>query len=92
MKPIQDVVPPKKKHLKNFQTETLIEELWDRGVDIQRIFGQFYALEEMANHRSDLVFGNDEDGQHGIPPLTVGDVELAGLTSLPNQPIPRQPF
>ena len=57
-------------------TEVLITELWERRVTIKDIFGQFYALEEMANQ----------------PFLTVEDVELAGLVSLPDEPIERQPF
>lgn len=91
---VWDISRPKKQPVvDNSATEDrLIEALWHHGVTIERIFGVFYALEEMANHRSDMVFGNDEEGQHGRKPLTVGDAELAGFASLPQQPLSRQPF
>lgn len=34
----------------------------------------------MANAADDEIFGNDEEGQHGRQPLTVGDAQLAGFT------------
>lgn len=62
---------------KRLRTDVLISELYRRGVSIEDIFGQFYALEEMASARDDEIFGNDEEGQHGRQPLTVGDAQLA---------------
>lgn len=62
---------------KRLRSDVLISELYRRGVSIEDIFGQFYALEEMASARDDEIFGNDEEGQHGRPPLTVGDARLA---------------
>ena len=68
---------------KEVDTEVMIEELYNRGITIERIFGQYYALEEMAGAKSDEIWGNDEEGQHGDPnrfkpKLTVGDARLAG--------------
>ncbi len=57
----------------------MIATLYKRGVTIEQIFGQYYAMEEMANARDDEIFGNDEEGQHGRPVLTVGDARLAGF-------------
>lgn len=57
----------------------MIKILWERGVTIEQIFGQYYAMEEMASARDDEIFGNDEEGQHGRPVLTVGDARLAGF-------------
>ncbi len=58
--------------------EQLINMLHERGVTIEQIFGQYYAIEEMGNAQWEL--------------LTVGDVELAGLATQPDTPINRQPF
>ena len=71
-------------------TKAMVMELHNRGVTIQDIFGMYYAIEEAASARHDAIFGNDEEGQHGR--MTVGDAELAGYTSLPEQPVTRQPF
>lgn len=88
---IQDIIPFKKQSFdvndipeKVFQeveasrlpTGVMVEELFNRGVSIEDIFGIYYALEEMGNARSDEIFGNDEEGQHGRPKLTVGDALL----------------
>lgn len=81
MNKVWDVSRPKK-HINKVEqhrvsSENLIAVLFSRGVDIQTIFGQYYAMEEMGNH--------------GVT-LTVADAEIAGLASLPNKPLPRQPF
>jgi len=76
--------------MRDTPTEDLITEIHKRGTTIEQVFAQFYALEAMADGKHDELFGNGEDGQHGRP-LTVGDVELAGLASLPEVPNPR-PF
>lgn len=104
---IQDVTPANQlpaylrgygcgKLLKRARTDMLISELHYRGISIEDIFGQYYAMEAIADARDDEIFGNDEEGQHGDPnrfkPLTVGDAELAGLTVLPAVPTERQPF
>lgn len=68
----------KKTILKELTDEQLIDELYKRGVTIERVFAQFFAEEEMGNAKSDELWGNDEEGQHGRPPLTVGDANLAG--------------
>lgn len=70
-------------------TGRMVKKLHERGVTIGDIFGMYYALEEQASAKDDEIFGNDEEGQHG---LSVGDAELAGLTELPAEPIDRQPF
>lgn len=57
-----------------YTTELLITELHDRGVSIETIFAQYYALEAIADAKHDEVFGDGEDGQHGI---TVNDALLA---------------
>ena len=83
---IQDVVPPAT--LKKLPSnEVLIAALYIRGVTVEEIFGRFYEYESHASADDD-----DEEGQHGRAPLTVGDVQLAGLAELPGQPQPRQPF
>lgn len=73
-------------------TDILITELQRRGTTIEDVFRVYYALEEQAAARDDELFGNDEEGQHGRPRLTVGDAELAGLVNLPTKPKERQPF
>lgn len=79
-------------YIEHTDTDILITELHDRGVSIQDVFAQYYAMEAAEDAHSDELFGNDEQGQHGKP-LTVGDAELAGLTpQLPNQPLETQPF
>lgn len=89
---VWDVKRPAKQ--RQLTDDQMIQELWERGVGIERIFGVFYALEEMASHRSDLSFGNDEEGQHGRQPLTVGDAHLAGVVPpiQPNVPLGTPPF
>lgn len=107
---IQDITPVEtpaylrgygqKTQAKRLTTEVMVEELFHRGVTIEDIFGQFYAMEAMADARHDEIFGNDEEGQHGDPnrfkpkPLTVGDAELAGVLArdLPVVPKNGQPF
>lgn len=74
---IEDIKPVK--HPFTMTNGKMIRILWERGVTIEDIFGQYYAMEEMANARDDEIFGNDEEGQHGRPPLTVGDAQLAGF-------------
>jgi hypothetical protein len=70
----------------------MIKKLWERGVTIEEIFGIYYALEEMASARDDEIFGNDEDGQHGRPRLTVGDALLVTPTPPPKRPVGEAPF
>lgn len=85
---IQDVTPvPKQED----NTSELIEELFKRGVSIAQIFGQYYAMEAIADARHDEIFGNDEEGYHGRAPLTVGDAMLAGVVAR-DIPVTRQPF
>lgn len=79
---IQDIKPPVRK-LDSLKTETMVEELFLRGVTIAEIFGQYYAMEAMADARHDDIFGNDEEGLHGRQPLTVSDAYLAGVVSRP---------
>lgn len=62
-------------------TEVLVTELWKRGVSISDIFGQFYALEMIEDAKHDDIFGDDEEGLHGRPRLTLNDAELAGRAS-----------
>lgn len=88
---IEDVVP-QYRNLKNISTEVMIATLYIRGVTIEDIFGKYYTFEEMGGAVDDEIFGNDEEGQHGRPRLTVGDAQLAGLASLPDTPSERQPF
>ena len=90
---IQDVTPLTADQPKPYTTTTgrMVATLYMRGVTIVDIFGMYYALEEQASAHDDKIHGNDEDGQHGNP-LTVGDAELVGLTSLPESPTDRQPF
>lgn len=83
--PIQDVTPLP-------DSATLIATLYIRGVTIEDIFGRYYELEAQADARADEIFGNDEEGQHGRKPLTVGDAQLAGLATLPSKPQARQTF
>ncbi len=95
---IQDVVPSpayvrgygKTALLKELTNEQLVDELHKRGVGIDRVFAQFYAIEAMSTGKDWEINGDGEEGQHGRP-LTVGDVELAGLAELPETPNPR-PF
>lgn len=98
---IQDVIPVNNlpaylrgygsRSLRRCRTDKLIAELHHRGITIEDIFGQYYAMEAIADARDDEIFGNDEEGQHGAV-LTVGDVHLAGLANLPDKPTTRQPF
>lgn len=86
---VWDVTKPPRS-FRQATTEELITELFNRGTSIETIFGQFYALEEMASNRDDELFGNDEEGRHGRAPLTVGDARLAGFgTPVVNY---KQPF
>ncbi|MGK2896073.1 MAG: hypothetical protein ACSLEY_00510 [Candidatus Saccharimonadales bacterium] len=71
--------------------EWMVNELHERGVTIEDIFGMYYAIEANADARDERIFGNDEEGQHGRV-LTVGDAQLAGLATLPDKPVPKQPF
>ena len=64
---------------RRLRTDVITSELYRRGVTIEDIFGQYYAIEEMASAADDEIFGNDEEGQHGRQPLTVGDAQLAGF-------------
>lgn len=98
---IQDVRPPANRKLSEAQkqidanyllhveTEAMVTELYMRGVSIQQVFGQYYALEEMGNAHSDQIFGNDEEGQHGRLTLTVEDALLAAP---PKTPLGQAPF
>ena len=79
-------------HMFTMTTGKIVAALHKRGVTIEDIFGIYYAIEAQADARDDEIFGNDEEGQHGKPLLTVGDVELAGLAQLPVAPLDRQPF
>jgi len=88
---IQDVIP-RYHSLATTPSAGLIATLYIRGVTIKEIFGQYYEYESHRDAVDDELFGNDEDGQHGAPPLTVADAELAGLASLPPTPLHRQPF
>lgn len=79
-------------YIKHVEAELLVTEVYSRGISVHDVFGMFYALEAMAYHRDDLIFGSSEAGQHGKQ-LTVGDAELAGLTpTLPTTPLDRQTF
>lgn len=78
---IQDIRPAPKQEPTPDNTQELIVELFKRGVTIERIFGQYYELEAIADARHDEIFGNDEEGQHGRQPLTVGDALLAGVVA-----------
>lgn len=90
---IQDVISPhipafmrgfgEKAQAKELSTEVIIDELFRRGVGIERIFAQYYALEENATGRQWQYFGTGEEGQHGRPPITVGDAHLAGHDGKP---------
>lgn len=85
-----DIIPPRRrtKKVKVDNTDRLITVLFIRGVSIERIFHQFYALEAQADARADEIFGNDEDGQHGERPrLTVGDALLVGAVSRDINPV-----
>lgn len=88
---IHDVVPPTTVKVLP-DNEVLIAALYIRGVTVEEIFQRFYEYEAHADARSDEYFGNDEEGQHGAKPLTVGDAELAGVAKLPSSPVERQPF
>lgn len=46
-------------------TEKMVNELHSRGVTIEDIQGMYYAIEAIADNENDLIFGNDEEGQHG---------------------------
>lgn len=98
---IHDVTPPSKQQfdtveekpaIQRFTSDTLINELWRRGVPIHHIFGRYYELEAITDAIEDDTFGSDERGQHGRPKLTVADAELAGVAALPDKPSNRQPF
>lgn len=73
LKLIQDVIP-----VESISTDEVIHLLWKRGVGIERIFGQFYEMEEMASHQ-------------GREPMTVADAELAGVLEA-QQPLDDRPF
>ena len=77
---IQDIRPAPKQEQTD-DTQALIVELFKRGVTIKQIFGQYYELEAIADERHDEIFGNDEEGQHGKQPLTIGDALLAGVVA-----------
>lgn len=78
---------------KRLRSEVLITELWERGVTIETIFGNFYALEEMAGARDDEIFGNDEEGLHGAQAgLTVGDALLVAPPLPDKTPLGEMPF
>ena len=86
-----------KQQAKRLSSEVMVEELFNRGVTIETIFGNFYALEAMADARHEEIFGSDEEGQHGAQagrkPLTVGDAQLAGVVrDVPVIPENGQPF
>lgn len=85
---IQDIRPGKASQPDPDNTQELIVELFKRGVTIEQIFGQFYELEAIADARHDEIFGNDEEGQHGRQPLTVGDALLAGVVARDINPNP----
>lgn len=63
---------------RRIKTDVLISELYRRGITIEQVFGQYYAITAMVDAKDDEIYGNDEEGQHGRPPLTVGDARLAG--------------
>lgn len=85
--------PVKKQKVDYSQVEDLfIKALWRHGVTIERIFGAYYALEAMADAHSDAIFGNDEEGQHGRPRLTVGDALLVTPEPAPKVPLGEMPF
>ena len=46
----------------------------------------------MADARHDEIFGNDEEGQHGRPRLTVGDALLVTPEPAPKVPLGEMPF
>lgn len=75
------------KKLKHFRTDMLIAELYHRGISVEDIFGQYYAMEAIRDARDDEIFGNDEEGQHGRPVLTVGDAQLVTPTPPPKTPL-----
>ena len=73
-----------KRNLSGVSTESLVQELYERGVGIDEVFGFYYELGAIADARYDAIFGDDEAGQHGdpnrfgTPKLTVGDARLVG--------------
>lgn len=77
---------------RRLRTDVIISELYRRGVTIEDIFGQYYAIEEMASAADDEIFGNDEEGQHGRQPLTVGDALLVAPPLPPKRPLGEVPF
>lgn len=87
---IEDVVP-QHRNLATVSDEVLIATLFIRGVSIKDIFARYYEYQAMSDAVDDEIHGNDEEGQHGQQ-LTVGDAELAGVASLPDKPVARQPF
>ena len=91
---VWDIKRPAKKQQVDYSAveDRLIVALWRHGVTIERIFGTFYALEAMADARSDEIFGNDEEGQHGRPRLTVGDALLVTPEPAPKVPLGEVPF
>lgn len=77
----------------------LISELYHRGISVEDIFGQYYAMQAIADARDDEIFGNDEEGQHGDPnrfkkqkPLTVGDAQLVAPALPQKTPLGKLPF
>lgn len=80
------------KMLKRVRTDMLIAELHQRGITVEDIFGQYYAMEAIADTKDDEIFGNDEEGQHGRQSLTVGDALLVTPTPPNKIPLGSQPF
>lgn len=84
------------KKLHTVRTDKLIAELHNRGVTVEDVFGQYYAMEAIADARDDEIFGNDEEGQHGDPnrfkPLTVGDALLVAPPLPDKTPLGEMPF
>lgn len=82
---IQDITPFSKQPfdtvqeqpvVKRLSTDTLMNELFERGVSIQTIFGRFYELEAIGDARSDEA-----------ERLTVGDALLV-TSDLPKDKAP----
>lgn len=95
---IQDVYPPTQtvkdamkqvdsNFLLHVETEAIITELYCRGVTIQDIFAQYYAMEEMGNALNDQIFGSDEAGLHGNQVMTVADAQLITPEPKPKRPL-----
>lgn len=78
---------------KELSTEVMMQELYNRGVTIEDLFGFYYTLEANATGLEWQNEGDGEEGQHGRPKvptkLTVGDAQLAhGLPKINHE----QPF